>query len=378
MYFYPNIIGPIILCFYVIIGKPIYQKLSPGLQTCQISNMTSILPIHENEKHVEFLTSEAWQYLRPIFIFGRIFGASYLSRSKLHRILLRIHCVTSGLFTSFLFFRTLFFFNYGASKELASETVFKIIFLCSIIFGLICWGAALHFQRCLNDISAIIKPLITNGYRDVKPNHAKIQAARLFFLGLVSFANFGIMILAGFGYIPFAFYPYFYDFLISNKWILIFQTSLSTFILTGIQSFATSFQLTFVAFVWQVVQQFNERLADPKVSNSKELCSDYFLISKLKEHINRMWSMTIFLYDALFIVLLVVVAFLLLNHNEIETHTKLVLIFWIFVFFSFFLMFNIPAILLNEESEKTMKAVFQRDFVLREAKIFQSVSFLRV
>ena len=152
-------------------------------------------------------------------------------------------------------------------------------------------------------------------------------------------------------------------------------TSLSFFFLTGIQCFATIFQLIYVFFVRQIVRQFNQKISDPNFSNLNELFSDHFLICKLKKHVNRIWSFLIFLFDAICIIIFVVVGFLLATHSEIETETKIVLVFWVVLLIFFFLTLNIPAIWLNEESDESIGAVFQRFWAQRKAKLFLNVSF---
>lgn len=324
----------------------------------------------------EFAQTEGWRYLRPIFIFGRFFGVSYVSPTKRHRNILKIFCAIVGLFAILVTFRSLLYFKDFPTNKLTAETVFKIISACGMTFGTISWAFALNFQNNLNDLASLIKRLKLTGYTAVKPVNAFGQKLRLFILGLIAWANFIIMMLAGFGYIPFAFYPYFFDFLISDEGFLIFLTALTTFLSTGSHIFSTAFQLIEVFFVRDVVKQFNEKLANPNLGNPNELCSDHFLICKLKEHINRMWSLLIFFFDTLFIIMLVVVGFLLVTQKETEYNTKTVLIFWIIIFLAFFVMLNIPAIMLNEESDKSMGAVFQRLWVQREAKVLESVSFL--
>lgn len=338
--------------------------------------MTSVLSTKQEK--FEFVETEVWPYLRPIFIFGRIFGVSYVSSSKRRRIILKCFCGLAGLFSTLLAFRSLFFFKDTPTNELTAETVLKIVFVGVITFGALCWGSALYFQRYLDDFSSILKPLQTKGYREIKPAKVKAKVTKQLILNtFVVFANFFIMFLAGFDYIPFAFYPYLFDFTTSNKVFLIIFTSLSTFYTTGVQTFATTLLVTHMIFVRNVIKQFNQRLADPGLSNPNELCSDHFLICNLKEHVNRIWSVLIFLYDVLFIVLLVFVGFLLISQHEIEYHTKIVLSFWVFLFFVFFLMYNVPAILLNEESEKSIRAVFERVWVQREAKLFLKVIFFQ-
>lgn len=336
--------------------------------------MTSVLPT--NQKIVEFLETEAWKHVRPVFIFGRIFGSSFMSPNKSHRIILKVHCVTSGIFICFLLCRSFWFFKDNLNKEFTPEIIFQIIFVCEFIFALISWVSALHFQQHLNECSSIIKHLLSKGYKDIQPLSRKGQAFRLCFLTMVAFANFVIMILAGFGYIPFAFYPYFYDFLNLDKRISIIFTSLSTFFSTGIIIFAVSFQLVHLTFVRKIVSQFNQKLADPNLSNPSELCSEHFVISKLIDNINRIWSVMILLKDAMFTVLLSLVGFLLVNHQDIDTPTKIVLVFWIFMFFIFFLMLNISAILLNEECEKSMSVVFKRVWMAQEAKMVEIVNLI--
>lgn len=355
--------------------------------------MSSLLPT--NEEKIEFVETEAWPYLRPIFIFGRIFGSSYISANKHHRLILKIYCALSGLFGAFILCRCCLFFKDNPTNELNSEQVFKTIFLCVSIFGQICWGSSLYVQSHINDSYPIINRLIRNGYKRPSSIHIKGQVAKqLITSTLVVLANFTIMLLAGLKFIPFAFYPYYYNFLSSDTWFLALQTSITTFFITGCQYFGTTLHLLHLFFSRSFIQQFNERLADPNFRNSNqlyserladpnlsktnELYSEYFLICKLKEDINRMWSVTIFLYDALFIILLVVVAFSLVTQKEIATDTKIVLVFWILVFFSFFSMLNVPAILLNEESEKSMSKIFQRIWMMRETKLFQMVRFFAV
>ena len=141
--------------------------------------MTLVLSTSEKNE-IKFLETEIWQNLRPIFIFGRIFGTSYISEIKFNRICLKIYCGFGGIFLFFLFCRSLIFFKDGISN-LTAEVVFKIIFLCSIMFGVTCWGSAIHFQHCLNDLASILEPLRANGYKNMNFVGKKSENRKTFF-----------------------------------------------------------------------------------------------------------------------------------------------------------------------------------------------------
>lgn len=120
------------------------------------------------EKDVEktegcFTATETWRESRILFLFGRFFGASYITKAndKL-KIILQFYCGITGIFQ--IVYIGVVFSYLGEAPILSGPTFTTLLVGAYVVFCLLNWAFALYIQSYIPKIYQMYQRLRERGY----------------------------------------------------------------------------------------------------------------------------------------------------------------------------------------------------------------------